>query len=830
MDGPAMAGGGGGGAIASAYVEIGGDLAGLRAAEQEAKEIFARISAMGGGSVGGGSNPNVGAGMATPVGGGVSMQIKIDEANIHQQIDAAIRSYAPQPIKIPIEFVQPTGTPFAGTTGQVAGAGATVGPASQGALQAVQNLTGRPEIAPAAVAEQTYGIVGEVNGVNDLTRSAVFAGQQDPREAGRRARGVSGYGGPPTGREAYTVERRPGRIGQTFAMAGGRFMQGLEEAATGEVLESEAEQFARYQSFLRNPNDLAGDEESGQPAAQRGLRQRAAQRQQRAFGNQLARRIAISALVGGVTQMVGDFFGNAEQFEIAQAEGSTGEQLASTRLQQIESNRRGGFAGENILFAKGFEWVADKMGINPFGLFTAGREERDATIGELNAYRNRRLLEGNQIERIGIEGSIASAGIVNPTERQVSEIRTRASVDVIRERQRYAEEIDRMNDVDDPTREGRQNLARMRDNSVSLIERNRDAQIAAVVRDNSSATRARGTIAAGEIESINARLGGNTEASIQAQVRSQQQAFDITAPQNFDLSTDEGQQAAMLVRAQIGARGREEIENFRLQQRRAVETTGVNILSARQRIAGDVHAASLTEIVGNAEVQARATRDPLQAALIRANAQSQAQLYEYNYRRDYNAEGFSLDARSRIAGDIIADHPTAGAAESAVARARLEYDRMTREYPTIHGTRPKSDVNYELQYVGMDDEGLIYEDPRLKQGRETLARELEARRHELIGQHGGELAITMSASAAFAHRPGLDLTEHTADVAAAAGVLGQGIRDVRNGRAIAPNPITGGSGGTSPEQVLTDAKQAIVAFMAAVTKLAAAKGVALFQN
>ena len=176
---------------------------------------------------------------------------------------------------------------------------------------------------------------------------------------------------------------------------------------------------------------------------------------------------------------------------------------------------------------------------------------------------------------------------------------------------------------------------------------------------------------------------------------------------------------------------------------------------------------------------------------------------ENEYQRNFAAQGFELDQRAAIAGQIIDYPPTPGRATASVTRARLEYDRLTRET-----NDPK----------------------RLAQARDTLTRELEAERHELIGQHGGELAITMSASSAGAHRPGLDLSGHQADVAAAAGVLNQGIQDVRNGRAIAPNRITGGTGGTSPEQVLTDAKTAIVAFMAAVTKLAAAKGVALFQQ
>src|SRR4051812_17621743 len=103
MDGPMMIGGGGAGGveIASGFVTIGADMGGLRAAEQEAKEIYSRIAAMGGGGQIGGNvgmvgNPTFGASM--PTAGGVTLSIKIDEAGLRQQIDTAIRSYVPQPI------------------------------------------------------------------------------------------------------------------------------------------------------------------------------------------------------------------------------------------------------------------------------------------------------------------------------------------------------------------------------------------------------------------------------------------------------------------------------------------------------------------------------------------------------------------------------------------------------------------------------------------------------------------------------------------------------------------------------------------------------------
>jgi hypothetical protein len=134
MDGPAMAGGGAGGTeIGSAYVSIGGDLSGLRAAEQEAKEIASRIASMGsGGTIGGGGsigNPVFGASMPA-AGGGIAMSIKIDEASIRQQLDLAIRNYAPQAIKIPVEIV-----PSGGMAGD---------PSLANMMNTVRGLAGNP--------------------------------------------------------------------------------------------------------------------------------------------------------------------------------------------------------------------------------------------------------------------------------------------------------------------------------------------------------------------------------------------------------------------------------------------------------------------------------------------------------------------------------------------------------------------------------------------------------------------------------------------------------------------------------------------------------------
>ena len=199
-----------------------------RGASRRRKRYSPRIQSMGGGGsiAGGGAggsigNPNTGAGAAM-AGGGITMQIKIDEAALKSQIDGFFRSYQVPPIKIPVELV---------ASGQVGGA-------ANPNLGAVASMptAGRVSSAAEVHGVNTYGVIGEANGVADLTRSAAFAGQNPGRPGTMYT--------PPE----FEISRRGGRVGTTFAMAGGRFMQGLEEAGEGEE-ESSASQWARYRQY-----------------------------------------------------------------------------------------------------------------------------------------------------------------------------------------------------------------------------------------------------------------------------------------------------------------------------------------------------------------------------------------------------------------------------------------------------------------------------------------------------------------------------------------------------------------------------------------------------
>lgn len=173
------------------------------------------------------------------------------------------------------------------------------------------------------------------------------------------------------------------------------------------------------------------------------------------------------------------------------------------------------------------------------------------------------------------------------------------------------------------------------------------------------------------------------------------------------------------------------------------------------------------------------------------------------HQRQNSEEMFSLQGRERAARDISADMPVAARAESAVTSARLEYDQLR------HHTN----------------------DPRiLREARSAIAAELEAQRHELIGQRGGGVAIDMSLANAVLLPPGLDLTQHLADVQRAGTVLQRGIGAVRSGEAIPVVPnLPGNSSGGEQTQLMQDAKDAIKQFVSAVQKLADAKGVAMFN-
>ena len=170
-------GGGGGGSIASAYVEIGGDLSGLRAAEQEAKEIFARIQSMGGGGSIAGGGASGGISQSEHHGGGaaamvadVTIQIRSDEAT-KSQIDGFFRSYQVPRLRFPSELV---------ATGQVGGR-----QSQSWHIAASMPTIGHLPNSISSVAEShgvnTYGVIGETNGVADLTRSPRCSGQNPGR-------------------------------------------------------------------------------------------------------------------------------------------------------------------------------------------------------------------------------------------------------------------------------------------------------------------------------------------------------------------------------------------------------------------------------------------------------------------------------------------------------------------------------------------------------------------------------------------------------------------------------------------------------------------------
>lgn len=756
MDGPSITGGGG--EIASAFVTIGADISSLRAAEQEAKDIVARIGALGGNATVG--NPINGA--TGSVGGGVVLQVKIDEQGIKNQLDTIFRSYTMQPVKVPVELVTKDGASIGGGSG-----GSSFGPSGDDVY-----FVNRAGTNPSRIHFDPYGFRGSGYPTGSSFESlrphapslAALEGVETPVDemeqnyqgylsqhparapfnigwrraltigylADRGFRSISGFV------DAQSVANNPGRIAAGYALSAdsltvGPYANQLAQAQAAEARYAAAESFPVI-GGLMGLTGMKGDLDYNTQQAQLGISARIGLQQ-------AAQQASITSL-----NFSGDSVAAAQAQADLEIQAATRKLFASRVIYSRGFGRgTGSYTPDDALGEYNQIESAANLGVeqaqrrqNAFGIrstlnkYALYSDEQAANLTASFTTGSRRagMIESMYGEQYRYQAGAASAeeeapDLLKPFFHEVGV----AGLSALQAQQglRITED-DRKNDQERTEIQAQGDAARLRARKDYFDAEYRLFQAHAKNLKDA---------AAGESkeykDDLNASLQSQEQALIGAHNEQVYNAFS-EAGVSFGNSLLSVQAASL--RAQ--GRGRE-ASLLQFQAQRAANQEQLRQAMSQLNFGniGDV----LPRIIGLAG----------QNLTIGANEQA-AQFEDQRYLA---LSQYSIGARGSAAESRINNQPINAQSINAVTRAQLE---------------------------------LANADPRERAAlRATLAKELQAQEHDLMGFRSGDMAIDSGLAGSIGLAGGLDLRGVGADRRAAAKTFEQGINDINSGKVVGGN-------------------------------------------
>lgn len=343
----------------------------------------------------------------------------------------------------------------------------------------------------------------------------------------------------------------------------------------------------------------------------------------------------------------------AHQLTMAEMGGATQQDIMRMKLSQIQQFNR---TGLGFAVTRASEWMADTLGINPGGRFTAVRDEERGISESIDAYNKRDFLhETNRINR-GITSAIDEAAEVNPYARRRIGIRSAAREQALGYEERFNKEEEKYNDTNDPTGNYRRSLDKQKFDLIHRAGVQRDVELSGMDRDEGIMFRGRAI--SSEMSSI---VSGymqrhDGEGALYAELQGRQRAFRATEAQTYNLDTYEGRNARDKAYGAIGAGAGEQMQHmidtgFTARARVGAENESLRArLSASSPAIGEA-TSNITSIMRNAELSAYGTslRTDMRAAdktALERQQINQGQLQLQDFHRSIMASGHGKQLES----------------------------------------------------------------------------------------------------------------------------------------------------------------------------------------